>query len=101
MNEHESDHPTNRRKLLTRLKRAEGQVAAVRRMLEEDAYCVDILTQIAAARGALEKVGHLVLSDHLEHCVQSALRSDDPEARQEKLDELMDLFERFGGLQGR
>jgi DNA-binding FrmR family transcriptional regulator len=87
--------PTEKRRLLSRLRRAEGQVAAVRRMVEEDAYCVDVLTQVAAARGALTRVGDAVLRNHVETCLSSALRSEDEEARVDKIDELMDVLVRY------
>ncbi len=85
----------DKRRLLSRLRRAEGQVAAVRRMVEEDAYCVDVLTQVAAARGALAGVGDVVLRNHVETCVSGALRSEDEEARIDKIDELIDIVTRY------
>ncbi|MCO4759873.1 MAG: metal-sensitive transcriptional regulator [Myxococcales bacterium] len=88
--------PGEKKKLLSRLARAEGQVSAIRRMVEADKYCVDVLVQVAAARGALARVGGVVLENHLQTCVASAL--DDPTARDEKMAELMDLFTRFAGL---
>lgn len=84
--------------LLRRLSRAEGQLAGVRRMVEEDAYCVDILVQIAAVRGALGRVGQLLLSSHIEHCVATAFRSGDPEESDRQVDELMEVFSKYGGL---
>ena len=85
-------------KLLARLKRAEGQLAAVRRMVEEDTYCVDVLLQIAALRGALGKAGHVLLGSHLRHCVTHAFESGDDAARSRTLDELLEVFGRYGGL---
>lgn len=92
--------PAERQRLAARLKRVEGQVAAVRRMLESDAYCVDVLVQISAARGALAKVGEEVLQRHVETCVADAFATGDAEARQEKIDELMDVFSRYTGRGG-
>ncbi len=86
-----------KKKLLARLKRAEGQLAGVRRMVEEDAYCVDTLVQVAAVRGALSKVGDVLLEDHLGHCVRRAFESGDEAARRAHIDELLDVFARFGG----
>ncbi|MEO6826027.1 MAG: metal-sensitive transcriptional regulator [Microbacteriaceae bacterium] len=60
--------------LLKRLRRAEGQVRGLQRMVEEDAYCIDILTQVSAATKALETVALLLLDDHLGHCVAEAVR---------------------------
>ena len=85
-----------RKKVLARLRRIEGQVAGIQRMVEEDRYCVDILNQVAAVEGALDRVGHLLLANHVETCVTSAIESGRPKARKKKLDELMDVFSRFG-----
>ncbi len=98
----ESDHAMHdektRKKLLTRLKRLEGQIGAIRRMVEEDRYCVDVLIQISAVQGALGKVGHLLLSQHIETCVRQAFEHGDEEARQTKIAELMDVFGRYAGI---
>ena len=67
----------------------------IERMVEEDRYCIDILTQIAAAMTALESVGLKVLDDHVGHCVAGALASGDPDAAQEKTDELLAAVQRF------
>ncbi|MEO7373785.1 MAG: metal-sensitive transcriptional regulator [Terrimesophilobacter sp.] len=60
--------------LMKRLRRAEGQVRGIQRMVDEDAYCIDILTQVSAATKALETVALLLLDDHLGHCVAEAVR---------------------------
>ena len=67
----------------------------IERMVEEDRYCIDILTQIAAAMTALENVGLKVLDDHVGHCVAGALASGDPDAAREKTDELLAAVQRF------
>lgn len=85
-----------RKKLLTRLRRIQGQVAGIERMVEEDRYCVDILHQVAAVEGALDRVGHLLLAGHVETCVTHAIESGRPRERRQKIDELMDVFSRFG-----
>ena len=85
-----------RAKVLARLKKVSGQVAGISRMVEEDRYCVDVLHQIAAVEGALDRVGHLVLASHVETCVSSAIESGRPKERREKLDELLEVFSRFG-----
>jgi DNA-binding FrmR family transcriptional regulator len=85
-----------REKLLMRLRKVAGQVEGIQRMLEEDRYCVDVLHQVAAAEGALDRVGHLLLASHVETCVASALESGEPRERKQKLDELMEVFSRFG-----
>ncbi len=90
--------PTTKRKLTARLKRAEGQISALRRMLDEDAYCVDVLLQISAAQGALGKAGQVLLGEHIRTCVADAFATGDEADRDEKVDELMDVFSRYGGL---
>lgn len=72
--------------LLARLKRAEGQVRGIQRMIDEDVYCIDILTQISAATKALETVALTLLDDHLNHCVAEASATGGEVAR-EKLQE--------------
>jgi len=72
-----------------RLKRIEGQVRGVLRMVDEDRYCVDVLTQIDAIRAALHKVEEQVLHDHVSHCVAGALASGDPVEQRHKVDELV------------
>jgi CsoR family transcriptional regulator, copper-sensing transcriptional repressor len=89
--------PDSKKKLLARLRRAEGQLAAVRRMVEEDAYCIDTMVQIAAVRGALSKAADALLEDHLEHCVRRAFEGGDEVQRRAHVDELLTVFARFGG----
>jgi DNA-binding FrmR family transcriptional regulator len=78
--EQRSDH-------LRRLRKIEGQVRGIARMVEEDRYCIDVLTQVSAATRALQQVALGLLADHLQHCVMDAARSD-PDIAQAKLDEL-------------
>lgn len=82
----------NSANLLRRLRRVEGQVRGIQRMIEEGRYCVDILIQIAAARSALDGIGMVLLEDHVRGCVTSAIRED---KGQEAVDELLDVIERF------
>lgn len=72
---------------LTRLRRIEGQVRGVARMVEEDRYCIDVLTQISAVNAALHSVAVGLLEEHLGHCVAGAARSGDPEEVQAKVSE--------------
>lgn len=83
-------------KVVARLKRAEGQVAGIRRMIENDKYCVDVLLQVSAAQAALGRVGQIVLKQHIETCVTQALSSDDDGERRRTVDELMEVFARYG-----
>jgi DNA-binding FrmR family transcriptional regulator len=78
-----------------RLRRIEGQVRGIQRMVEEDAYCVDVLTQVAAVQTALEQVSVQVLDAHVRHCVADAVAGDDEAAATERLDELMLAVRRF------
>ena len=77
-----------------RLRRIEGQVRGLQRMVDEDAYCIDILTQVAAVQTALEQVAVNVLDGHVRHCVADAVHEDGQQA-EEKLDELMAAVRRF------
>jgi DNA-binding FrmR family transcriptional regulator len=81
-------------RLLNRLSRIEGQVRGVARMVEEDRYCIDILTQVQAVRAALAKVETEMLRDHLGHCVEGAIVSGDKDQQREKAAELIQLLER-------
>ncbi len=84
-----------------RLRKIAGQVAALERMVEDDRYCVDVLLQIAAARGALDKLGKLLLEGHVETCVADAMRSGRKADREEKVAELLDVFSRFAHIGSR
>ena len=81
--------------LVKRLHRIEGQVRGIERMIEEDRYCVDVLTQIGAVTTALESLAFRILDDHVEHCVTGALASGDPNAAAEKSRELLEAVHRF------
>jgi DNA-binding FrmR family transcriptional regulator len=88
---------TTKAKALGRLRRIEGQVQGLQRMVTSDAYCVDILLQISAVQGALEQVQKLLLGRHVESCVADAFRSGSRGERQRKIGELLEVFSRFGG----
>ncbi|WP_341991697.1 metal-sensitive transcriptional regulator [Azorhizobium sp. AG788] len=83
-----------RSSVLKRLNRIEGQVRGIARMVEEDRYCIDIITQISAVRAALRRAEEEVLRDHVGHCVAHAIRSGDPDEQAKKIDELMDVLAR-------
>lgn len=79
---------------LKRLSRIEGQVRGLARMVEDDRYCIDVVTQITAVRAALRKVEEEVLRDHVAHCVEHAIASGDKAEQRAKVAELMDVVAR-------
>jgi DNA-binding FrmR family transcriptional regulator len=81
---------------LRRLSRIEGQVRGLARMVEDDRYCIDIVTQIGAVRAALRRVEEEVLRDHVAHCVEHAISSGDKADQRQKVAELMDVMARAG-----
>lgn len=78
-----------------RLKRIEGQVRGISRMVEEDRYCIDLLTQLQAVRAALHKVEEAILKDHVQHCVAHAFASGDMVDQRHKVDELVAVLGRL------
>jgi DNA-binding FrmR family transcriptional regulator len=83
----------DKEKIQNRLRRIEGQVRGVQRMVDEEAYCVDVLTQISSVVSAMEKVGALLLKDHVEYCVRESIEKG--EGADEKIEELTSAVERF------
>ena len=81
--------------LVKRLHRIEGQVRGIEKMVDEDRYCIDILTQIAAVKTALEQVGAKLLEGHVNHCVRDAIASGDEGDAAEKTTELLEAVQRF------
>ena len=81
--------------LVKRLHRIEGQVRGIERMVEEERYCIDILTQVSAVTTALESLALRILDDHVNHCVRDAFASGDREAADEKSRELLAAVQRF------
>jgi DNA-binding FrmR family transcriptional regulator len=79
--------------LLNRLKTIEGHVRGVQRMVEEDAYCIDLIKQTRAIQRALDKINSIVLAEHLTTCVATAVRSDSPQERERVIHELLQIFE--------
>ncbi len=80
---------------IVRLNRIEGQIRGIRRMIEDNRYCIDILTQIRSASNALANVQENVFRGHLESCVRDSLSGDDSVDRGAKIDEVLDLLSRF------
>lgn len=86
--------PETREQVGRRLKRIEGQVRGIHRMVDEGRYCPDVLTQIASVHAALRGVGKVLMRSHLQHCVTDALRSGDPVAAERTYEEVMELMYR-------
>ena len=89
-------HTTTHQENKTRLARIEGQVRAVSRMIDDGDYCIDIITQVQAARSALQSVSRNILEKHLKHCVADAMEKDNEAAIEEKLEEIMTVIKRMG-----
>jgi DNA-binding FrmR family transcriptional regulator len=87
-------HKDHKPQLVTRLNRIEGQVRGIRKMVEDGRYCIDVLTQINAARAALAKVESEMLQAHLNHCVEGAIVRGDADDQRAKARELIELLER-------
>lgn len=92
MKNHTTTHIENK----TRLARIEGQVRAVGRMIDDGEYCIDIITQIQAARSALQSISKNILEKHLKHCVADALEQNDAATIDQKLEEIMTVIKRMG-----
>jgi len=84
----------NKKAVSDRLRRIEGQVRGIERMVEEDQYCIDILTQVNSAASALKSVGMGLLDDHVRHCVKESIETGDSD---EKVEELLAVVARFAG----
>jgi DNA-binding FrmR family transcriptional regulator len=84
----------NKKDLQTRLRRIEGQVRGLQRMVEEDQYCIDVLTQVNSVTSALRSVGMGLLDDHVRHCVRDSIETGDAD---EKVEELLAAVARFSG----
>ena len=89
------EHGYDKDALTKRLHRIEGQVRGIERMVADDRYCIDILTQIGAVSSALDSLALEVLDDHVNHCVAGALASGDREEAERKRKELLDAVHRF------
>jgi DNA-binding FrmR family transcriptional regulator len=88
----------DRTALVKRLHRIEGQVRGIEKMIEEDRYCIEVLTQISAVSTALESVAFKLLDDHVNHCVAHALASGDEGDAQTKTRELLEAVQRFAKM---
>jgi DNA-binding FrmR family transcriptional regulator len=86
--------PEVKKTVQSRLARIEGQVRGLAQMVEQDRYCIDVITQVRAARAALAKVEQAILSDHLGSCVEAAIVSGDPKQQRAKVAELIEVLGR-------
>jgi CsoR family transcriptional regulator, copper-sensing transcriptional repressor len=86
--------PETRKNARSRLARIEGQVRGLVRMIDDDRYCIDVITQVQAVRAALARVERLVLQDHVEHCIADAAASGDEAERGRKIEELITVLDR-------
>jgi DNA-binding FrmR family transcriptional regulator len=84
--------------ILNRLKSIEGHVRGIQRMVEDEAYCIDVINQSLAVQRALDKVNSLILGHHLQTCVTTAIRGDDPVDRERVITELLSVFETKGRI---
>lgn len=89
------DEPTQN-KTIRRLQIIDGHVRAVQRMIETDAYCIDVIRQISAIQSALARASQVILEEHLSHCVTEAVRGDDAGRREKVLREIAEVFEQAG-----
>jgi DNA-binding FrmR family transcriptional regulator len=87
-------HKQTKGSVQKRLQRIEGQVRGLSRMVEQDRYCIDVITQISAVRAALRRVGEEILRDHVAHCVEGAIASGNRADQRRKVAELMDVLGR-------
>jgi DNA-binding FrmR family transcriptional regulator len=86
--------PETKQTLVTRLRRIEGQVRGLQKMVEEERYCADVLMQVASVQEALKSAGRALLDNHLRHCATEAIRSGDPSRAEAMYEELLDLVYR-------
>ena len=93
----ERGYTASKEQLQARLARVEGQVRGIARMIDEDRYCIDVLTQLRAVRAALRRVEDLVLNDHVAHCVEGAIASGDGAEQRRKVQELLEVLTRRDG----
>jgi len=83
----------HRKNVLNRLKSIEGHIRGIERMVEEDAYCIDVVKQMMAVQKAIDKVNSLIMQNHLNECVITAIQGNDPKKRQKVIGEIVDVFE--------
>ncbi|KXZ39439.1 DNA-binding transcriptional regulator, FrmR family [Alkalithermobacter thermoalcaliphilus JW-YL-7 = DSM 7308] len=95
MNELSSKTKNDKEAIIRRLRKIEGQVKGIQNMVNNDKYCVDILIQIAAVRSALDKVGGIILENHIKGCVRNTIKTDDESKNEKIIDELISTITKF------
>jgi DNA-binding FrmR family transcriptional regulator len=93
--------PETKQRALARLRRIEGQIQGVQRMVDEDKYCVDIMLQISAIQGALDQVSKILMARHIESCVLDSVKAGTQKKRARKVEELIQVCARYGGFNAR
>ncbi len=89
---------TTKKTITRRLASASGHIKGIERMVQEDTYCIDVIKQIQAVQAALNKVSTLMLDNHLRTCVTTAIQGNDPQEREQMLEEVVNVFEVTGKL---
>jgi len=87
-----AEQPIDNQKIVRRLKSIEGHIRGIQKMVDEDAYCIDIVNQIQAVQAALAKVNTLILDRHLHTCVTAAIQGEDPSERERVISEVLSVF---------
>ncbi|MGE0665784.1 MAG: metal-sensitive transcriptional regulator [Sphingomonadales bacterium] len=88
-------NPKTKKSCLSRLGRIEGQVRGISRMIEDDRYCIDIMTQLQAVKAALKRVEDEILREHVSHCIADAMENGDTAEKHQKIEELMEVVARL------
>jgi DNA-binding FrmR family transcriptional regulator len=95
MEEKKLSKANDKEALIRRLKRIEGQVKGIQKMVDEERYCVDVLVQISAIRSAINKVGTIILENHVKGCVSQSLKNGDDESTEVMINELISTIDKF------
>lgn len=90
-----SESPQDQKQLRNRIARIHGQINGIKKMIEDDSYCIDLINQIHSVERALDSLATQIMDDHLKGCVRDAIESDDPYEEQEKIEEFMNTVEEF------
>lgn len=93
MEKHTHSYAGDKQEILVRLRRMEGQLKGIQKMIEEDKYCVDVLNQISSIIAASQKVANIIMKDHIQGCVRNALTNNDHS--EEYVDELLSVVDKF------